>query len=208
MPSAENIILQIPHDVSDARVDVLPLVLASYGGLHVKTAVKKGQDGNRLLIGAGKGPKIYSGSHHICYVLLSLFDNTLLGDNAEESARITDWLNNRTNYFEPLRMKCETFFNAEDALENLNDYLDDKVFLVGESISLADISLWTSLFPYFGRSTSVASAYALHRVYPNVARWCDFLQHLLFSKAFYRDRANTGSVYGPMVRFQKPHLHC
>eukprot|EP01135_Chromosphaera_perkinsii_P002145 Nk52_evm79s217 gene=Nk52_evmTU79s217 len=206
--SAENLILQIPFEATDPRVDILPLVVAAYGKLNVKIAVKSGLEGCRLLIGVGNGPKVYSGSHHICYMLLSLFDNTLLGDNGEESAQITDWLSNRCTYFEPLRLKCETFFSSSDALGNLNDYLEDKVFLVGNSITLADISMWSSIFPYFGRSTSVASAYSLHRAYPNVARWCDFLQHILFTDAFVRNTVIPSSLYGPVVRFQKSHLRC
>ncbi|XP_063063261.1 eukaryotic translation elongation factor 1 epsilon-1 [Engraulis encrasicolus] len=91
----------------------------------------------------------------------------LLGKNAEERAVVQQWLEYRV-----ARLDGCTKEDIKIILKDLNTYLEDKVYLAGNHISLADPLLYYGLHHII-----VELAVQEKEKYLNVTRWFDHVQH-------------------------------
>ncbi|XP_043921356.1 eukaryotic translation elongation factor 1 epsilon-1 [Protopterus annectens] len=92
----------------------------------------------------------------------------LLGSTAEEKAIVQQWLEYRITQISGLT-------NREDicsSLKDLNQYLEDKVYLAGHNMTLADILMYYGLHPIM-----VGFTVQEKERYLNVSRWFNHIQH-------------------------------
>ncbi|XP_059501949.1 eukaryotic translation elongation factor 1 epsilon-1 [Stegostoma tigrinum] len=92
----------------------------------------------------------------------------LLGSTAEKSAIVQQWLEYRITRID----SCNSQEDRKMILKELNCYLEDKVYLVGNSLTLADIMVYNGLHPIV-----VELNHEERERYVNVSRWFDHIQH-------------------------------
>ncbi|EIE26032.1 nucleic acid-binding protein [Coccomyxa subellipsoidea C-169] len=106
----------------------------------------------------------------------------LLSPSPEDSNIIAQWLSSRYSILSPI---------SEEALQKLDDELLTRTFLLGTTLTLADLVLFSVLHPALVSFPSAQTG--RHK---NIVRWYDYLQH----------RADTQGIY-PKVNFKKPPLN-
>ncbi|CAL8470271.1 g9813 [Coccomyxa elongata] len=128
--------------------------------------------------------QILTGSNTICKYLAKSGSKAtdLLGSNPEDEALIAQWLSSRYSLLSPI---------SEEALQKLDVELLTRTFLLGTSLTLADLVLFGVLHPAL---VSFPSA-QLGR-HKNIVRWYDYLQH----------KADAHGIY-PKIAFKKPPLN-
>ncbi|XP_068787995.1 eukaryotic translation elongation factor 1 epsilon-1 [Struthio camelus] len=92
----------------------------------------------------------------------------LLGSTAEEKAVVQQWLEYRVTRVDGRSSKEDTRI----ILKDLNTYLEDKVYLAGNSFTLADILMYYGLHPVMVDLTVQEK-----EKYLNVSRWFNHIQH-------------------------------
>ncbi|XP_078253848.1 eukaryotic translation elongation factor 1 epsilon-1 isoform X1 [Rhinoraja longicauda] len=92
----------------------------------------------------------------------------LLGTTPEMSAIVQQWLEYRVTQID----QCNTQDDKRTILKDLNCYLEDKVYLAGNSFTLADIMLYNGLHPIVAGLT-----HEDREKYVNVSRWFNHIQH-------------------------------
>lgn len=79
--------------------------------------------------------------------------------------------------FASTKLNVKDFKSLTPSLDALESYLNFRSFLVGFSITAADIAVWGAL-----RSNSVSGAAVKNRTFVNISRWYKFLElHAKFS---------------------------
>ncbi|XP_060756887.1 eukaryotic translation elongation factor 1 epsilon-1 isoform X1 [Neoarius graeffei] len=91
----------------------------------------------------------------------------LLGDSAEQRAVVQQWLEYRLT-----RLDNCSKDEVKIILKELNQYLVDKVYLAGNSITLADTLVYNGIHPIV-----MELAVQQKEEYLNVTRWFDHIQH-------------------------------
>ncbi|KAG5268889.1 hypothetical protein AALO_G00217590 [Alosa alosa] len=91
----------------------------------------------------------------------------LLGKSAEERAVVQQWLEYRV-----ARLECCVKEDIKTILKDLNTYLEDKVYLAGNHITIADPLMYYGLHPVI-----MDLAVMDKEKYLNVTRWFDHMQH-------------------------------
>ncbi|KAG9479275.1 eukaryotic translation elongation factor 1 epsilon-1 isoform X2 [Eleutherodactylus coqui] len=92
----------------------------------------------------------------------------LLGVSLEEKAVVQQWLEYRTTRIDRLTSKED----VRTTLKDLNCYLEDKVYMAGNKITLADI------LTYYGLHPIIADLSIQEKEnYMNVSRWFSHIQH-------------------------------
>ncbi|KAI4301636.1 hypothetical protein L6164_034896 [Bauhinia variegata] len=86
-------------------------------------------------------------------------DANLYGLNAFESGQIDEWLE-----FAPILLSGSAF---ESACKYMDEYLEKSTFLVGHSLSIADVAIWSGLAGTGQRWESLRKS----KKYPNLVRW-------------------------------------
>ncbi|XP_069776956.1 eukaryotic translation elongation factor 1 epsilon-1 [Narcine bancroftii] len=92
----------------------------------------------------------------------------LLGTTPEKSALVQQWLEYRVTQIDRRN-------NQDDKrviLKELDCYLEDKVYMAGNSFTLADIMLYNGLHPIMAALT-----HEDREKYVNVSRWFNHIQH-------------------------------
>ncbi|XP_025928675.1 eukaryotic translation elongation factor 1 epsilon-1 isoform X1 [Apteryx rowi] len=92
----------------------------------------------------------------------------LLGSTAEEKAVVQQWLEYRVTRVDG----CSSEEDTRIILKDLNAYLEDKVYLAGNSFTLADILMYYGLHPVMADLTVQEK-----EKYLNVSRWFNHIQH-------------------------------
>ncbi|XP_067838064.1 eukaryotic translation elongation factor 1 epsilon-1 [Heptranchias perlo] len=92
----------------------------------------------------------------------------LLGSTAEKSAIVQQWLEYRVTQID----NCNSQEDIRMILKELNCYLEDKVYLAGNSFTLADILLYNGLHPIVA-----GLSHEDREKYVNVSRWFNHIQH-------------------------------
>jgi len=67
--------------------------------------------------------------------------------------------------------------NSAKILKDLESHLQDKVFLVGDDLSAADVALAASMRDHVATLAKKKAKSKLYSNFPNVARWFDFVQY-------------------------------
>ncbi|XP_017285310.1 eukaryotic translation elongation factor 1 epsilon-1 [Kryptolebias marmoratus] len=102
-----------------------------------------------------------------CHLVKESNHQELLGDTADSRAVVQQWLEYRLT-----RLDIYTKEDIKTVLKDLNLYLQDKVFLAGNHVTLADILIYYGLHPII-----VDLAVQEKEEYVNVTRWFDHIQH-------------------------------
>ncbi|XP_053570704.1 eukaryotic translation elongation factor 1 epsilon-1 [Bombina bombina] len=91
-----------------------------------------------------------------------------LGTSIEEKAIVQQWLEYRITRIDRLSSKED----IRNILKDLNLYLEDKVYLAGNKITLADVLI------YYGLHPTIADLSVQEKeIYINVSRWFSHIQH-------------------------------
>ncbi|DBA77527.1 TPA: hypothetical protein ACH3X1_009342 [Trebouxia sp. C0004] len=111
----------------------------------------------------------------ICRYLCSQSSKSqqLLGATPLDRATVQDWLSFRNTELHGL---------SEAQLLKVDQRLQCKVYLVGHSVSLADLLLFATLYRALA---NIPSAQIIDR-YPSLFRWFDFLQHTVDPAGHYK----------------------
>ncbi|XP_055451094.1 eukaryotic translation elongation factor 1 epsilon-1 isoform X2 [Psammomys obesus] len=97
------------------------------------------------------GPSLMGLSTIATHLVKQAKKEHLLGSTAEEKAVVQQWLEFRVTRVDGHSSKEET----HTLLKDLNSYLEDKVYLAGHSITLADILLYYGLHRFIALFTEV-----------------------------------------------------
>ncbi|BDA44302.1 probable aminoacyl tRNA synthase complex-interacting multifunctional protein at C-terminar half [Coccomyxa sp. Obi] len=156
-------------------------LVAAFSGSLDKLDVQEDSRELQLILQSGQ---TLTGSNTICKYLAKSGSKAtdLLGSNPEEEALIAQWLSSRYSLLSPI---------SEEALQKLDDELLTRTFLLGTSLTLADLVLFGVLHPAL---VSFPSAQVGR--HKNIVRWYDYLQH----------KADAHNIY-PKVAFKKPPLN-
>ncbi|XP_035416167.1 eukaryotic translation elongation factor 1 epsilon-1 [Cygnus olor] len=92
----------------------------------------------------------------------------LLGSTAEEKAVVQQWLEYRVTQVD----RCSSKEDTRTILKDLNTHLEDKVYLAGNSFTLADILMYYGL-----HHVMVDLTVQEKEKYLNVSRWFNHIQH-------------------------------
>ncbi|XP_069127170.1 eukaryotic translation elongation factor 1 epsilon-1-like [Argopecten irradians] len=92
----------------------------------------------------------------------------LLGATPEEKAAIDQWLEYRVTRIDRSTLDKDVTNN----LRELNQYLTDKVYVMGNSLTLADILLYNGLVRVMG-----SLSFYEKESFMNLSRWFDNIQH-------------------------------
>lgn len=95
---------------------------------------------------------------------------SLLGKDAKERALIQQWLDYAVVHFTGSAALPSD--SAAEILQELNDYLADRCFFVGITLTLADVFLYYSLQP-----TMSSLSFREKEKYCHLSRWFDLVQH-------------------------------
>ncbi|KAM8967909.1 eukaryotic translation elongation factor 1 epsilon-1 [Pelodytes ibericus] len=127
------------------------------------------QGGNQVpVLQINKGPSLAGLATIASYLVKEAKKEALLGATIEEKAIVQQWLEYRIT-------RIDRFSSKEDVrsiLKDLNLYLEDKVYLAGNSVTLADILIYYGLHPVIADLTIQEK-----ETYINVSRWFSHIQH-------------------------------
>jgi elongation factor 1-gamma len=172
------------HIYKGSHRSLKPQIVAKFVGVDVQVV---GENPTKSLV--GKLPVLETAegnlfeSNAIARYLGRQGKNNLFGKNAFEAASVDQWMDFTQNELElPLSVVVYPFWGlisnnvaaTEKAVSDIKKtlavvekYLATRTFLVGQRVSLADITLSTHLSPFF---TLYADA-AFRKPFPNVTRW-------------------------------------
>uniref|UniRef100_A0A8V0YIK9 Eukaryotic translation elongation factor 1 epsilon-1 n=1 Tax=Gallus gallus TaxID=9031 RepID=A0A8V0YIK9_CHICK len=169
------------------------LLAGGGGGWSFSTRCFSGKDGGRRAAGAGRGgagltregagpaereqiPILQTNSGPGLTGLITIASHLvkqakkeqLLGSSAEEKAVVHQWLEYRVTQVGRQSSREDT----RTVLKDLNAHLEDKVYLAGNSFTLADILMYYGL-----HHVMVDLTVQEKEIYLNVSRWFNHIQH-------------------------------
>ncbi|KAM4689569.1 eukaryotic translation elongation factor 1 epsilon-1 [Discoglossus pictus] len=115
-----------------------------------------------------KGPSLVGLTTIASHLVKEAKKEELLGASIEEKAIVQQWLEYRITRINILSSKED----VRSILKDLNLYLEDKVYLAGNTITLADMLIYYGLHPIIA-DLSVQEK----ETYINVSRWFSHIQH-------------------------------
>lgn len=138
--------------------------------LGLKPGNKYSAQGERQIpvLQTNNGPSLMGLSTIATHLVKQANKEHLLGSTAEEKAIVQQWLEFRVTRVDGHSSKEDT----QTLLKDLNSYLEDKVYLAGHSITLADILLYYGLHRFIVDLTVQEK-----EKYLNVSRWFCHIQH-------------------------------
>ncbi|XP_043590189.1 alanine--tRNA ligase, cytoplasmic isoform X1 [Bombus pyrosoma] len=157
-------------------------IVAKYSDIELTTSQHKNDDTSKCIKLEGNGV-VLSDSNAIAFYLSS--DQLRCSSNAFTFSEVLQWLSYADNHILPAvlgwivpclsknvpnNVKTNIKTSKEDvlsSLKKLNNILLTKTYLVGERISLADISVFTALMPLYEHVLDPAS----RKQYTNLNRW-------------------------------------
>ncbi|KAM4705471.1 eukaryotic translation elongation factor 1 epsilon-1 [Rhinophrynus dorsalis] len=124
--------------------------------------------GQTPVLQTNKGPSLVGLATIATYLVKEAKKEELLGASIEEKAMVQQWLEYRVTNIN--RISCKE--DIRNILKDLNSYLEDKVYLAGNLITLADILV------YYGLHPAIADLSIQEKeTYINVSRWFNHIQH-------------------------------
>lgn len=138
--------------------------------LGLKPGNKYSAQGERQIpvLQTNNGPSLMGLSTIATHLVKQASKEHLLGSTAEEKAMVQQWLEFRVTRVDGHSSKEDT----QTLLKDLNSYLEDKVYLAGHNITLADILLYYGLHRFIVDLTVQEK-----EKYLNVSRWFCHIQH-------------------------------
>ncbi|GMH40125.1 hypothetical protein BSKO_08029 [Bryopsis sp. KO-2023] len=137
------------------------LLLLSHLNLPTEKCKVKASEGKLELVAADG--VVLTGKNTISKYLASISQKSsdLLGKTPEEAAEVSQWMNHVYTNLNPL---------VDEKLAELNKRLEDRVFLVGGYLTLADLAVFSAVHP-------AVSAFPVAQTghFCNLIRWCDFI---------------------------------
>ncbi|XP_069816286.1 eukaryotic translation elongation factor 1 epsilon-1 [Dendropsophus ebraccatus] len=115
-----------------------------------------------------KGPSLAGLATIASHLVTQAKKEELLGVSSEEKAIVQQWLEYRTTRIDRITSKED----IRSTLKDLNSYLEDKVYMAGNKITLADILIYYGLHPIVA-DLSIQEKES----YINVSRWFSHIQH-------------------------------
>uniref|UniRef100_A0A8C5LRN8 Eukaryotic translation elongation factor 1 epsilon-1 n=1 Tax=Leptobrachium leishanense TaxID=445787 RepID=A0A8C5LRN8_9ANUR len=138
-------------------------------GLKEGKYSSKAQGGGQVpVLQINKGPSLAGLATIVSYLAKEAKREELLGASIEEKAIVQQWLEYRITRIDRLSSKED----IRRILEDLISYLEDKVYLAGNTITLADILIYYGLHPLMA-DLSIQEK----ETYINVSRWFSHIQH-------------------------------
>ncbi|CAH2284299.1 eukaryotic translation elongation factor 1 epsilon-1 [Pelobates cultripes] len=129
----------------------------------------KAQGGGQVpVLQINKGPSLSGLATIASYLVKEAKKEELLGASIEEKTIVQQWLEYRITRIDRLASKED----VRCILKDLNLYLEDKVYLAGNTITLADILIYYGLHPIIA-DLSIQEK----ETYINVSRWFSHIQH-------------------------------
>ncbi|XP_044150650.1 eukaryotic translation elongation factor 1 epsilon-1 [Bufo gargarizans] len=138
-------------------------------GLRAGKYSSRAQGGSQVpVLQTNKGPSLTGLATIASHLVTQAKKEELLGVSVEEKATVQQWLEYRTTRIDRLTSKED----GRTALKDLNSYLEDKVYMAGNKITLADILIYYGLHPIIA-DLSIQEKES----YINVSRWFSHIQH-------------------------------
>uniref|UniRef100_A0A8C1ET24 Eukaryotic translation elongation factor 1 epsilon 1 n=1 Tax=Cyprinus carpio TaxID=7962 RepID=A0A8C1ET24_CYPCA len=179
----------VHHDVSEARLEdlhqsasvlcvslvsgVIKMALRELSSLERFLGLKKPnkystQGGKKVpVLQNNNGPSLIGLVTIASHLVREAKRPELLGDSAERRAVVQQWLEHRVTRLDNCSKE-----EVKVILKDLNQYLEDKVYLAGNVFTLADILM------YYGiHHIVVELAVQEKERYLNITRWFDHIQH-------------------------------
>ncbi|XP_029004191.1 eukaryotic translation elongation factor 1 epsilon-1 [Betta splendens] len=141
--------------------------LEKYLGLKKPNKYSTQGDKKVPVLQSSNGPPLSGLVTIACHLVKEAKRPELLGESAESRAVVQQWLE-----YTVTKVNGSTREDAKAILKDLNLYLQDKVYLAGNQISLADILLYYQIHPLI-LDLSVQEK----EQHVNVTRWFDHIQH-------------------------------
>lgn len=118
-----------------------------------------------------------------CRYLASLGSSAkhILGNTSEQQAKVSEWLTYQHTELEPL---------MDEQLFKVNEWLQNRTYLLGNSLTLADLVVYATVQP-----AVCCLPVAQHTHFGNLLRWYDFIHHTVDRTAIF-----------PPASFAKPRL--
>ncbi|XP_025970639.1 eukaryotic translation elongation factor 1 epsilon-1 isoform X3 [Dromaius novaehollandiae] len=138
--------------------------------LGLQKGNKYGVQGERKtpVLQTNNGPSLIGFITIAAHLVKQAKKEQLLGSTAEEKAVVQQWLEYRVTRVDG----CSSKEDTRIILKDLNTYLEDKVYLAGNSFTLADILMYYGLHPIMADLTVQEK-----EKYLNVSRWFNHIQH-------------------------------
>ncbi|XP_063779194.1 eukaryotic translation elongation factor 1 epsilon-1 [Pseudophryne corroboree] len=115
-----------------------------------------------------RGPSLAGLATIASHLVTEAKKDELLGASVEEKAVVQQWLEYRVTHIDRSANKED----VRNILKDLNLYLEDKVYMAGNKITLADILI------YYGLHPTIADLSVQEKeTYINVSRWFSHIQH-------------------------------
>ncbi|XP_053322262.1 eukaryotic translation elongation factor 1 epsilon-1 [Spea bombifrons] len=128
----------------------------------------KAQGGSQVpVLQTNKGPSLAGLATIASYLVKEAKKEELLGASVEDKAIVQQWLEYRITRIDRIASKED----VRNILKDLNAYLEDKVYLAGNILTLADI------LTYYGLHHVIADLSIQEKeTYINVSRWFSHIQ--------------------------------
>uniref|UniRef100_A0A8C9L892 Eukaryotic translation elongation factor 1 epsilon-1 n=1 Tax=Pavo cristatus TaxID=9049 RepID=A0A8C9L892_PAVCR len=138
--------------------------------LGLQSGNKYGVQGERQIpvLQTNNGPGLTGLITIASYLVKQAKKEQLLGSSAEEKAVVHQWLEYRVTQVGRQSSREDT----RTVLKDLNAHLEDKVYLAGNSFTLADILMYYGL-----HHVMVDLTVQEKEIYLNVSRWFNHIQH-------------------------------
>uniref|UniRef100_A0A8B9E3F1 Biogenesis of lysosome-related organelles complex 1 subunit 5 n=1 Tax=Anser cygnoides TaxID=8845 RepID=A0A8B9E3F1_ANSCY len=140
------------------------------GTLGLRKGTKYGAQGERQIpvLQTNNGPGLTGLITIAAHLVKQAKKEKLLGSTAEEKAVVQQWLEYRVTRVD----RCSSKEDTRTILKDLNTHLEDKVYLAGNSFTLADILMYYGL-----HHVMVDLTVQEKEKYLNVSRWFNHIQH-------------------------------
>ncbi|XP_077113834.1 eukaryotic translation elongation factor 1 epsilon-1-like [Ranitomeya variabilis] len=122
------------------------------------------------MLHTNKGPSLAGLATIASHLVTQARKEELLGVSIEEKAIVQQWLEYRTTRIDRLTSKED----VRTALKDLHSYLEDKVYMARNAITVADILIYYGLHPFIA-DLSIQEK----ETYINLSRWFSHVQHYL-----------------------------
>uniref|UniRef100_A0A8B9U6J5 Eukaryotic translation elongation factor 1 epsilon-1 n=1 Tax=Anas zonorhyncha TaxID=75864 RepID=A0A8B9U6J5_9AVES len=145
------------------------------GTLGLRNGTKYGAQGERQIpvLQTNNGPGLTGLITIAAHLVKQAKKEQLLGSTAEEKAVVQQWLEYRVTRVD----RCSSKEDTRTILKDLNTHLEDKVYLAGNSFTLADILMYYGL-----HHVMVDLTVQEKEKYLNVSRWFNHIQHYPVSR--------------------------
>ncbi|XP_077480894.1 eukaryotic translation elongation factor 1 epsilon-1 [Stigmatopora argus] len=141
--------------------------LEKYLGLKKPFKYSTRGDKKVPLLQNNNGPPMVGLVTIACHLVKEAKRHEFLGDTEEDRAVVHQWLEYRVSKLDNCSKE-----HSRTILKDLNLYLQDKVCMAGNHLTLADVLIYNGIHPLI-----VDLTFQEKEQYNNVTRWFDHIQH-------------------------------